>query len=91
LGRHSQHEPGNLKHVRLAHERGLGRLDVENLRTKHVRIPYVIENRCSGCGFCEHHCPVKACRPLSWRPWGPCGWKPDPIAGMGVGPVSSWN
>ena len=23
-------------------------------------VPYVVENRCSGCGFCEHHCPVEA-------------------------------
>lgn len=23
-------------------------------------VPFVIENRCSGCGFCEHHCPVEA-------------------------------
>jgi len=22
-------------------------------------VPFVIENRCSGCGFCEHHCPVE--------------------------------
>jgi MauM/NapG family ferredoxin protein len=22
-------------------------------------IPFVDENRCSGCGFCEHHCPVQ--------------------------------
>ena len=25
-----------------------------------VPVPFVIENRCSGCGFCEHHCPVEA-------------------------------
>jgi ferredoxin len=25
-----------------------------------VAVPFVIENRCSGCGFCEHHCPVEA-------------------------------
>lgn len=23
-----------------------------------VPVPEVIEDRCSGCGFCEHHCPV---------------------------------
>jgi ferredoxin len=23
-------------------------------------VPFVHENRCSGCGFCEHHCPVEA-------------------------------
>ena len=25
-----------------------------------VPVPFVIEKRCSGCGFCEHHCPVEA-------------------------------
>jgi MauM/NapG family ferredoxin protein len=25
-----------------------------------VPVPYVNESRCSGCGFCEHHCPVQA-------------------------------
>ncbi len=23
-------------------------------------VPFVDEKRCSGCGFCEHHCPVEA-------------------------------
>lgn len=22
-------------------------------------VPFVAENRCSGCGYCEHHCPVQ--------------------------------
>jgi ferredoxin-type protein NapF len=25
-----------------------------------VPVPFVIEKRCSGCGYCEHHCPVEA-------------------------------
>ena len=25
-----------------------------------VGVPFVDEKRCSGCGFCEHHCPVEA-------------------------------
>jgi len=25
-----------------------------------VGVPVVHENRCTGCGFCEHHCPVRA-------------------------------
>jgi len=25
-----------------------------------IPVPFVIENRCSGCGYCEHHCPVEA-------------------------------
>jgi formate hydrogenlyase subunit 6/NADH:ubiquinone oxidoreductase subunit I len=24
-----------------------------------VPVPEVLEERCSGCGFCEHHCPVQ--------------------------------
>ena len=24
-----------------------------------VPVPHVIENKCSGCGYCEHHCPVQ--------------------------------
>lgn len=24
-----------------------------------VHVPYVIEDKCSGCGFCEHYCPVR--------------------------------
>ena len=25
-----------------------------------VAVPFVMEKRCSGCGYCEHHCPVEA-------------------------------
>lgn len=25
-----------------------------------VTVPFVDEKRCSGCGYCEHHCPVEA-------------------------------
>jgi ferredoxin-type protein NapF len=25
-----------------------------------VAVPFVVEKRCSGCGYCEHHCPVEA-------------------------------
>jgi ferredoxin len=25
-----------------------------------VPVPFVNESRCSGCGFCEHYCPVQA-------------------------------
>ena len=25
-----------------------------------VAVPFVHENKCSGCGFCEHYCPVRA-------------------------------
>ncbi len=24
-----------------------------------VTVPHVIENKCTGCGYCEHHCPVQ--------------------------------
>jgi ferredoxin len=22
-------------------------------------VPHVIEDRCAGCGYCEHHCPIQ--------------------------------
>ncbi len=25
-----------------------------------IAVPYVNENKCAGCGYCEHHCPVRA-------------------------------
>jgi formate hydrogenlyase subunit 6/NADH:ubiquinone oxidoreductase subunit I len=25
-----------------------------------VDVPFVLEDRCTGCGFCEHACPVRA-------------------------------
>lgn len=25
-----------------------------------IAVPFVAENKCGGCGFCEHHCPVRA-------------------------------
>ncbi len=25
-----------------------------------IAVPFVIENKCAGCGYCEHHCPVQA-------------------------------
>ena len=31
-------QPRNVKHIRIAHERGLGRMDVENLRLKQVQV-----------------------------------------------------
>ena len=30
--------PGQVAHIRMAHERGLGRMDVENLSVKKVRL-----------------------------------------------------
>jgi len=34
---------------------------IEFLREKDnkVPVPHVIENKCSGCGYCEHFCPVR--------------------------------
>jgi len=31
-------QPRQVSHIRLAHERGLGRMDIENLRTKRIRV-----------------------------------------------------
>ena len=25
-----------------------------------IAVPFVDENKCAGCGFCEHYCPVRA-------------------------------
>ncbi len=35
-----------------------------------VRVPFVDERRCVGCGFCEHHCPVRAQRAIIVEPGG---------------------
>ena len=34
------------------------------------RRPFVIENRCNGCGFCEHKCPVEGEAAIVVRPLG---------------------
>lgn len=33
-----QLQPRNVKHIRIAHERGLGRMNVENLRRKQIKV-----------------------------------------------------
>ena len=35
-----------------------------------VAVPFVIEERCAGCGFCEHHCPVSNQRAIVIEPMG---------------------
>jgi len=35
-------------------------IDLKPEPGRKVAVPFVVENRCSGCGFCEHHCPVEA-------------------------------
>ncbi len=35
-----------------------------------VPVPFVTENRCAGCGFCEHHCPVRSQRAIVVEPMG---------------------
>jgi MauM/NapG family ferredoxin protein len=35
-----------------------------------VAVPFVNENRCSGCGFCELHCPVQAQAAIVVEPMG---------------------
>jgi MauM/NapG family ferredoxin protein len=33
---------------------------LKSLPESKVPVPFVNENRCAGCGFCEYHCPVQA-------------------------------
>ncbi len=35
-----------------------------------VAVPFVNENKCSGCGFCEHFCPVHATAAIVVEPMG---------------------
>ena len=35
-------------------------VELIQLPTHKVGVPVVHETRCAGCGFCEHHCPVRA-------------------------------
>ena len=35
-------------------------IDLRHVPDLKVAVPFVEEKRCSGCGFCEHHCPVEA-------------------------------
>jgi len=35
-------------------------IDLKSVEGQSVPVPFVYEHRCSGCGFCEHHCPVQA-------------------------------
>lgn len=33
-------------------------IDLRRVPDNPVAVPFVQEDRCAGCGFCEHHCPV---------------------------------
>jgi ferredoxin len=35
-------------------------IELKRIPDLKVGVPFVNEKRCSGCGFCEHHCPVEA-------------------------------
>ncbi len=35
-------------------------VNLRPIRGQAVAVPFVNASRCSGCGYCEHHCPVKA-------------------------------
>jgi ferredoxin len=34
------------------------------------RRPFVLENKCNGCGFCEHKCPVEGDAAIVVKPLG---------------------
>jgi MauM/NapG family ferredoxin protein len=35
-------------------------IDLKSVEGGSAPVPFIYEHRCSGCGFCEHHCPVQA-------------------------------
>ncbi len=35
-------------------------IELKRVPERKAAVPFVDEKRCSGCGFCEHHCPVEA-------------------------------
>ena len=37
-----------------------GAISLQRAEGLTVAVPYVDENRCNGCGFCEYYCPVQA-------------------------------
>lgn len=43
---------------------------LERVADNPVAVPFVNEQRCAGCGFCEHHCPVRAERAIIVQPAG---------------------
>ena len=59
-----------------------------------VPVPHVNEDRCAGCGYCEHHCPIQNQAAIVVTPLGALrpaqgsyevlaksqGLKPDPQA-----------
>jgi len=45
-------------------------LEFRQLPDHSVAVPFVNESRCSGCGFCEHHCPVQAQAAIVVEPMG---------------------
>jgi len=45
-------------------------VEFKNEPNNPVAVPHVIENKCSGCGFCEHHCPVQSQAAILVTPMG---------------------
>ncbi|WP_052507124.1 4Fe-4S binding protein [Desulfonatronovibrio magnus] len=35
-------------------------IELKRVDSRSVPVPYVLPNKCSGCGACEYHCPVQA-------------------------------
>ena len=36
-----------------------GAIEMVTVKNVPVPVPKVLENRCSGCGYCAHHCPIR--------------------------------
>jgi ferredoxin len=37
-----------------------GAIELQRVEGKKNAVPFVLENKCAGCGFCEYSCPVRA-------------------------------
>ncbi len=45
-------------------------IELKRVPDNPVPVPVVHEERCAGCGFCEHHCPVREQRAIVVEPMG---------------------
>lgn len=47
-----------------------GAIELRRVPDNPVAVPFVLLERCAGCGFCEHHCPVANQRAIVIEPAG---------------------